>query len=349
MIIPAKEITIAETTTIREALGILEKSKVKFLMLVDKDGKLTGTCTDGDFRRKIIASDSLDIPASEAANATPISAHINTNLGKLSGILREQDIKYLPLVSESGVVEGLYVGATHELARAMNVPVVIMAGGLGRRLMPLTETCPKPLLMLGDKPILEHIIMRFREQGFRRFYISINYLGHMIEEYFGTGQNLGVEITYLREHKRLGTGGALHLLPQNMSTPFLVVNGDVITETNYNELIESHLKNDTAATMCIREHFTAMQFGVVKFDGNTYLETQEKPTLKHHINTGVYCLSKDALSVVPDNQFYDMPTMFQDLKNEKKHCSVHVIRGSWLDIGTIPDFEAAQKRFSSDT
>lgn len=348
MITPAADITISETTSMRDALEILERSRIKILLLTDNDGRLTGTCTDGDFRRGILKFGNTDHPVSDIANSHPFSALNTRNSGELSGLLREKNLKQIPIVDKDGVLKGLYVGSDGSTAKNLNVPVVLMAGGLGRRLMPFTEACPKPLLQLGGKPILEHIIVRLSEQGFKRFYISVNYLGHMIEDYFGTGRRLGVEISYLRENKRLGTGGALSLLPQNMTYPILVMNGDLLSETDFNELIENHLSCCASATMCIREHSTAIPFGVVNFDGNLYVKTDEKPTLKHHINTGVYCLSRNALTVVPDDEFYDMPSLFEDLKKQDHLCAVHVLRDSWVDIGTIPEYEAAQKLYGND-
>ena len=338
-------IAIPETMSMREALEVLEASKIKILLIVDEAGRLTGTCTDGDFRRGILRLGNTEGPVSAIANPNPVTVDHRSNAGQLGEILRQKNLKFLPLVDEQGVPKNIYTRADGLVASRLDVPVVLMAGGLGRRLQPLTENCPKPLLPLGDKPILEHIITRLSEQGFKRFYVSINYLGHMIEDYFGTGKRLGVEISYLRENKRLGTGGALFLLPKNMSYPFLVMNGDLLADTDFNELVESHMNYGASATMCVREHLTAIPFGVVNFEGNTYLKTDEKPTLKHYINTGVYCLSKDALSVVPENEFYDMPTLFEDLAENNNPCAVHIIHDSWIDIGSMPEYKSAEKLF----
>ncbi|WP_298916270.1 nucleotidyltransferase family protein [uncultured Algimonas sp.] len=334
----------SQTMSLRQALEQLEKSVTKILLVTDEKGRLVGTATDGDFRRAIISGAELDDTLDSIANRTPFVFR-DDDLMDVESELVSRDIDYAPIVDADGILLGL-AGQKH-LPRTSDkvAPIVLMAGGLGRRLMPLTENCPKPLLQLGDKPILEHIILRFREQGFRRFYISIGYLGHMVEDYFGDGDHMDVHISYIREDKRLGTAGALSLLPRNMGMPFIVMNGDLLTDMDFDDLIGVHVKTGATATMCIREHRTNIAFGVVESDGHRYQETREKPTLTHHINAGIYCVSREALRYVPDDKFYDMPTLFSDLVNAKHDCSVHLMRDTWIDIGSKSEFEAAQSRF----
>ena len=285
-------------------------------------------------------------PISEAANTNPATFPPNFNPGWVKTYLRKHNVHFIPIVDEQRRVHGVVSAEDHFPTADLNVPIVLMAGGLGSRLMPLTANCPKPLLPLDDRPILQHIIECFIEQGFKRFFISINYLGHMIEEFFGTGSHLGAEISYLRENRRLGTGGALDLLPVNMDEPFIVMNGDLLTEMDFRALVAHHRQSESIATMCVREHLTSIPFGVVNFEGNAYLGVDEKPTLKHHINAGVYCLSHAAREVVPHDEFYDMPSLFQDLHERGRNCAVHVMRDSWIDIGTPDQYKAAQRRLS---
>lgn len=345
MIIETKDIEVKTTTPLRQALAMLEASPTKIILVIDSDRTLLGTVTDGDFRRAILREGNMDGNVVDIANTNPVFVNEDLNKGKLKSLIRERNVRYIPVVDNDGRLTGLYDGSSNPTSDELKVPIVLMAGGLGRRLMPLTADCPKPLLPLVDKPILEHIIVKFRDQGYKRFYISINYLGHMIEDYFGTGKNWGVEISYLRENMRLGTGGALDLLPTNMAFPFLVMNGDLITEMDFDEIVRNHLESGAAATMCVREYMTAVPFGVVKFHGNAYLEVEEKPTYTHHINAGIYCLSKDALESIPSGEFYDMPTLFQDLTTKQHPCGVHVMRDSWIDIGNPREYESAQSRF----
>lgn len=337
--------TVARTKTLREGLEQLEKTVTKILMVVSDDGTLFGTCTDGDFRRAIIRGSELDDKMESIANRSPFVIKENS-LVDAESALTKRGVAYAPVVDAEGKLVGM-VGQAHLPSPSdRREPVVLMAGGLGRRLMPLTETCPKPLLNLGDRPILEHIIVNLREQGFRRFYISIGYLGHMIEDYFGDGDHLGVTISYLREDKRLGTGGALSLLPTNTFKPFIVMNGDLLTDMDFGDLLSTHMKAGAAATMCIREHRTNIAFGVVETDGTRYIKTNEKPTLTHHINAGIYCISREALRYVPEDKFYDMPTLFGALVDADHICSAHLMRDTWIDIGSLKEFEAAQTRFA---
>ena len=345
MLLPADDNIVLASTSIRDALQKLENSPIKIILVVDGDGRLVGTCTDGDFRRAILESGNLDGRIEDIANKSPVSVEEDFHVGDMQSFMRDRNIKHLPVIDRRGVLKGLYHPGDAPKPDELTIPVVLMAGGRGSRLAPLTEECPKPLLRLGDKPILQIILERFAEQGFKRFYISVNYLGHMIEEYFGDGEQFGVEISYLREYKRLGTAGALSLLPQNMSYPFLVMNGDLLTGMDFRSLARQHLESGAAATMCVREHMTTIQFGVVKFHGDTYINTEEKPTITQHINAGVYCLSRDAREIIPQDEFYDMPTLFEDLSSRQKPCGVHILHGSWLDIGTVTEYEAAKKRF----
>jgi len=345
MIIETKDVEVEATTPLRKALEMLEASPVKIILVLDSDRTLVGTVTDGDFRRAILRGDDMDDYVLDIANREPVSVHEDLNAGELKSLIRERNVRYIPVVDDKNRLTGVYDGSITPKSSDLKVPIVLMAGGLGRRLMPLTADCPKPLLPLADKPILEHIIVKFRDQGYTRFYISINYLGHMIEDYFGTGKNWGVDISYLRENMRLGTGGALDLLPNNMQFPFLVMNGDLITEMDFDDVVRNHMQAGAAATMCVREYMTAVPFGVVKFHGNTYLDVEEKPTYTHHINAGIYCLSKDALDHIPNGEFYDMPTLFEDLTENQHPCGVHVMRDSWIDIGNPREYESAQSRF----
>ena len=348
MIRPAHQNLVRENSTIRDALRVLEDAQVKLLIVVDENDKFVGTCTDGDIRRAILRSGSARTNVNEAVNRSPVTFEPNFNPGWVKTFLRKHNVHFVPIVDRDRLVHGIVSAEDHLPTVDLNVPVVLMAGGLGSRLLPLTSNCPKPLLPIGDRPILQHIMERFLEQGFSRFFISINYLGHMSEEYFGSGKQIGAEISYLRENRRLGTGGALDLLPTNMDEPFIVMNGDLITEMDFRALVSHHRQSESVATICVREHLTSFPFGVVDFDGSVYLGVDEKPTLKHHINAGIYCLSHAAREVVPHDEFYDMPALFEDLRERVRNCAVHVMHDSWIDIGTPDQYRSAQKRFQTD-
>lgn len=342
MIRPAIQNIVREKTPLLEAMQVLEGASMKILLVVDSFGRLKGTCTDGDIRRFILRGEAVQAEIQDVMKRDPVSLGADFNPGDVTELLQRHHVRHIPVTTEDGRVVGLVSDFDPISSDDLDVPVVLMAGGLGSRLMPLTQDCPKPLLPLGEKPLLQHIIERFRDQGFTRFYISINYLGHKIEQHFGTGRGLGVQISYLREEQRLGTAGALSLLPSSMERPTIVMNGDILTDTDFRRLVAQHRETNAVATLCVREHLTAIPFGVVDFKGSVYRGMREKPTIRHHVNAGIYCLSKTARDNVPSGQFHDMPTLFDTLASKGHACSVHVVHDSWIDIGSRDQYETAR-------
>jgi NDP-sugar pyrophosphorylase family protein len=219
--------------------------------------------------------------------------------------------------------------------------LVIMAGGMGTRLRPHTENCPKPLLPVAGKPMLEHIIERAKLDGFRHFVLAIHYLGHMIESHFGNGEGLGVQIDYLREQSPLGTAGALGLLNPAPSLPFVVTNGDVITDIRYGELLDFHIRHGAVATMAVRLHEWQHPFGVVQIQGAEIVGFEEKPITRSHINAGVYTLDPDALGLLGAGIHCDMPSLFERLKALGHRTVAYPMHEPWLDVGRPDDLVAA--------
>jgi dTDP-glucose pyrophosphorylase len=339
-------ITLGSDATLRDAMRVLDQTSVQIVLVVDADARLLGTCTDGDIRRALLREGELTDPVSTAMNRSPLVAKESESATNIMARMRLHGVKQMPVVSAEGRLLDLMMLSDPRKSPVTDVPVVLIVGGLGKRLRPLTEKCPKPMLKIGGRPILERIIGRFQEQGFRNFFLSVNYLGHMIEDHFGSGESFGVSIGYLREKKRLGTGGALSLLPDDVSGPAIVMNGDLITEVDFRHLVEKHQEAGAVATMCTREHRTTIPFGVVRSEEGRYVSTDEKPTLAHDINAGIYCLSEDAYRAIPKEEFYDMPTLFTDLAKAGHPCRVHRVDGLWVDIGTRTEFERAQRVFS---
>ncbi|WP_438810775.1 nucleotidyltransferase family protein [Pseudomonas laurentiana] len=222
-----------------------------------------------------------------------------------------------------------------------------MAGGLGERLRPLTENCPKPMLMIAGKPILECILESFIEQGFRNFFLSVNYLASVVRDHFGDGSKWGVNICYLQEHKRLGTAGALSLLPERPQDPILVMNGDLLTHARFDNLVQFHDEHDSLATMTVREYDFQVPYGVVRMDGAAIESIDEKPVHRFFVNAGIYAISPAALDLIPPETFYDMPTLFEDLIKARKSTAAFPLREYWLDIGQIEEFERAQHEWPS--
>ena len=224
--------------------------------------------------------------------------------------------------------------------------MVIMAGGRGTRLGEHTQYCPKPLLPVGGRPMLEHIIERAKVEGFNHFVLAIHYLGHMIEDYFGDGSRLNITIEYLRENKPLGTAGALGLLSARPVEPFLVTNGDVLTDIRYAELLDFHIRHSATATMAVRLHEWQNPYGVVKTNGVDIVGFDEKPVVRSHINAGIYVLAPSALDSIGANEHCDMPTLFGRVQDRQSRTIVYPMHEPWLDVGRPADLEKARNDFT---
>jgi choline kinase len=276
--------------------------------VVDSENKLLGTVTDGDIRKAILAGKDLDITAGEAMRSQPITSASKTPRATILKLMREKRIHQMPLLDDQGrVVDVLTVDDMIGAAQKPNA-VVIMAGGLGTRLHPLTEETPKPMLKVGGKPILETIIQSFIDQGFTNFFVSVNYKANIISEYFGDGSSLGAKINYLHEKSRLGTAGGLSLLPRDIHAPIIVMNGDLLTRISVDALLDFHERESAVATMVVREDHYQVPYGVVEVDGTQIVGVEEKPIQRHLVNAGIYVISQDGLNNIPGDTFYDMPT-----------------------------------------
>jgi dTDP-glucose pyrophosphorylase len=333
---------ITPDATIGNAIEVITRVAVQVALVVDADRRLLGVITDGDIRRGLLKGVSLKEKVSLVMNRTPKTATAGTyNTHRLMSIMRTRRIHQLPLVDDSGRVVGLHL--LDELLQAQKMPnwVVLMAGGLGTRLQPLTHHCPKPLLHVGDRPILETILDSYLDQGFSRFIISLNYKGEMIESYFGNGEEWGAEIHYIREKKRMGTAGPLSQLPLQPDTPFFVMNSDLLTTINYQAMLKFHASHGQLATMAVREFDMEVPFGVVKMDGIHITGIQEKPVHHFFVNAGIYLLDPKCLSFIPDDTFFNMPDLFQTLIQHDQHPSAFPLHEYWLDIGGMKELEQA--------
>ena len=338
-------LAVRPEATLREAMLVLDKARVQIVLVTDPHGKLMGTCTDGDIRRALLAGRGLNDRVDLAMNRNPRTASPEESNTSVRARMRRQSLLQMPIVRGDGTVQSMVLLSDPRLETFSDIPVVLMVGGLGTRLLPLTQNCPKPMLPIGGRPLLERIVERFRDQGFERFYFAVNYLSHMIEDFFRDGARHDVSITYLKEEEKLGSGGALSLLPGDFNQPIIVMNGDIITELDFRHLLDLHNQTEAEATMVVREHRTAIPFGVVEFEGHAYRDVKEKPTLVHHINAGIYCVSPSALDLLPKNTFFDMPDLFTELATRQRGCGVYELHDLWYDVGTHADFERAQSLF----
>ncbi|WP_028586180.1 nucleotidyltransferase family protein [Desulfocurvus vexinensis] len=338
-----RKAAVAPGTPIRELLAAIDASSCQIGLVVDQDDHLLGTVTDGDIRRGLLQGVELAEPVERVLNRTPVTAQAGPGPAELLQIMREKRVRQLPVLDGQGRVVAL------ELLREVLEPesrdnvVVLMAGGLGTRLRPLTETCPKPMLDVGGRPILETILVNFRTAGFRRFCISVNYMAEAIEKHFGDGSAFGVHIDYLRETTRLGTAGGLSLLPERPAESFFVMNADLLTRVDFQRLLQFHGEHGAAATMCIREYSLQIPYGVVRCDGHRILGMEEKPLHTFFVNAGIYVLDPSALDLVEPGVYLDMPTLLERLRAQERLVAAFPIFEYWLDIGHMNDYQRARQ------
>ncbi|WP_318401304.1 nucleotidyltransferase family protein [Photobacterium leiognathi] len=337
-----KKILLLPTSTIRDALTIIDNESLQIALVV-LNNKLVGTVTDGDIRRGLLNNISLNDSIDKVMNKSPLTADYTFSKSTLISLLESKKISSIPILKKGELVglETLH----HLLSKPrLDNPVFIMAGGFGTRLSPLTDNCPKPLLKVGNKPILEIILQRFVDAGFHNFYISTHYLPEMIKEYFGDGSQWNVNITYVHEDKPLGTGGALGLLPDTIEQlPLIMTNGDVLTNLDINALLEYHNKEDAIATMCVREYDYQIPYGVVDKDGNRVMGMTEKPTYKFHVNAGIYVVTPKLFNSVKENTNIDMPTLLESFIKDDNKVILYPLTEYWLDIGQMNEYKQAQK------
>lgn len=316
-------------------------NRLQICLVVEEENKLLGTVTDGDIRCGILKGLSLDSSVDGIMNNRPTVAGQFEDRDQILNTMRVNKFLQIPVVDEQGRVIGLEtLSDLLNPAEQENI-VVLMAGGIGSRLKPLTDDCPKPMLAVGNKPILETIINNFVEYGFRRFYLSVNYKAEMVTSYFGDGSRWGVDIRYIHEHERMGTAGALGHLPLRPSLPLLVMNADLITKVNFNNLLSYHVQKSSKATMCVREYDLQVPYGVVQLDGDRFAGIEEKPVKRFFVNAGIYVLEPEVLDYVPANSYFDMPQLFERIAQEHKNISVFPISEYWLDIGQMNDYMRA--------
>lgn len=327
--------------TIKQAICSLDQVGIRIVLVADAAGKLEGTISDGDIRRGLLRGLDLDSQISEVLHREALVVPAEMGRDMVRQLMVANKIQQIPVVDDARRVIGLHLwDALNTTPERPNL-MVIMAGGAGTRLRPQTRDCPKPLLPVAGKPMLEHILERAKAEGFSRFAIAIHYLGHMIEEHFGNGERLGVRIDYIRERDPLGTAGAVGLLDPVPELPFLVTNGDVITDIRYGELLDFHVRQEAAATMAVRTHEWQHPFGVVRIRGLEIVGFEEKPITRSRINAGVYALDPGALDVLVAGSRCDMPTLFERLQEQSRRTVAYPIHEPWLDVGRPDDLDRA--------
>ena len=331
-------------SSIRQAVEVLNQTSLKIVLVVDTNEVLVGTISDGDIRRGLLKGLELTSTIDTIVHGDALVVPPDLNREVVVQLMTANKIHQIPIIDENNHVIGLHLWDQINAQSARSNIMVIMAGGKGTRLHPHTENCPKPLLPVAGRPILEHIIDRAKVEGFSHFILAIHYLGHMIEEYFGNGEALGVKIEYLREESPLGTAGALSLLDPLPEIPFVVTNGDVLTDIHYGELLDFHVQHNATATMAVRVHEWQNPFGVVETQGVEIIGYEEKPLSRTHINAGVYVIEPSAISFLTKSSPCDMPTLFNSIQERKMRTVAYPIHERWLDVGTPEDLPRASIR-----
>lgn len=338
-----KNVLIKPTSTLRDALEIINNEALRVVLVVDERNSLLGVVTDGDIRRGLLKNFPLTAEVTQVMNTSPLTADIDTPKEELIEVMESKSVLSIPLMSDGKVVglETLHSVLRHPTYQN---PVFLMAGGFGTRLRPLTDECPKPMLNIGGKPILETVIRSFIKAGFVNFYISTHYMPEQIEQYFGDGSALGVKITYVHEESPLGTGGALGLLPKDLpkDLPLIMMNGDVLTKVDFQRLLAFHTEHQADATMCVREYDYQIPYGVINGEGNKITSMIEKPVQRFFVNAGIYVVSPRVIHSVPENHHIDMPRLLEQHMKERENILMFPIHEYWLDIGRMDDFNRAQ-------
>ena len=346
-------LSVGPENTIHQAIAQMNTSRAGIVLVVDKEQRLLGTITDGDVRRAILANISLDESVSVLLDrramspyAKPITAPFGADRNAMLRVLQQHSIRHLPLVDHDQRVVALVTLEEFVPEQISQPQAVIMAGGLGERLHPLTRDLPKPMLPVGDQPLMEIIIQQLEAAGIRQVNVAVHHESGKITEHFGDGRKFGVEITYLNEHRPLGTAGALGLMEPPQDT-VLVINGDILTQVDFGAMVAYHREQGADLTVAVQRYEMQVPYGVVECEGPVVRRIAEKPHLQFFVNAGIYLLEPVACSFIPAGERFDMPELIQRLSDEGRAVMAFPIREYWMDIGQHADYEKAQKDVSA--
>lgn len=334
---------IKHSDRLLDALEKLDTVKGLGLIVVDAEGCLEGTLTDGDIRRALNRGVDLEDSVCKAYNRKPVSLQAPVSRKEFEKLTSDKVIKIVPVLDGKKIVDV----CTVDDCETDTPSVVIMAGGLGSRLGDLTKDIPKPMLDVAGRPVLERIINSFVSVGFKNIYISVNYKAEVIEEYFGDGSSFDCHIRYLRENKKLGTAGALSLLPKNIQGPIIVTNGDLLTLVDFRRLLHFHNEHSTSVTMCTRRYEFQVPFGVVSIKDGSISSIDEKPTQSFNVSAGIYVLDSDVLNEIPFDQFDDMPNLIERLMKKNIGAACFPMVEQWIDIGHVEDLNYAKTAYQN--
>lgn len=341
MKIDVDSVILGPDQAMRIAIEVIDNSGLKIALITDDQHGLLGVVTDGDIRRALLAGHDLESKISTFMHKQPRTASYGTERRVLLERLRQEQILHLPIVDEKGQVRGLAYLPQLEQQTVSDTEVVIMAGGLGTRLRPLTEKVPKPLVSVGGRPLIDTIIDKLVEQGFTNITLCVNYLGHMLEEHLGDGSGYGANIRFVRENQRMGTAGALSLLSERPASSFIVMNGDILSNVDFNAMLEFHRSNNALATMALKTYTYEVPFGVVEVESPRIVALREKPKQSFLVNAGIYIVEPSVLDYIPGDEFFDITSLFDELLEKQLPVIAFPLREQWLDIGRPEDLAIA--------
>lgn len=333
-----KKIILKKNSTLSQAIQNLNNSGLKICMILDKNDELVGTLTDGDIRRGLLRKLTLKDNITSIINYKPIILNSKNKKNHINELMKENYIEHLPVLNSDKKLIGVFFlnkFFNFETRKRRTETVVIMAGGLGKRLLPLTRNLPKPLIKINGKPMLEQLIKNINKFGFNNFIISINYLGNLIEKYFERGKKFNVKISYIKENKPLGTVGSLYKLKKLKNKDFIVTNCDILSDVDYSDVLNYHKKNSADATMVIRSYKLKNPFDVIAIDGKKFISFETKPYKYENINAGIYVLNSRVLKYLEVNTKQDMPSFFKKMKEKNLKVIVYPVFEKWNDMGDI--------------
>lgn len=337
-----ESVMIPPTASISAAVGQLDKAGTGALVLCSTGGTLCGLLTDGDIRRAILQGKSMEIPCEAIASLKPVVAPPSISMTEALSLMNQHDIHHLPVVDAENRVVKFLLRKDLVTETRVDLSAVIMAGGFGKRLLPLTESVPKPMLPVGDRPLLEHVIQQLRRSGIREVNMTTHYLPESISNHFGNGEGFGVKLNYLQEDNPLGTAGGVKLM-KRPDGPFLVVNGDILTGVPFHEMLRYHQKHRAEITVGVRKYEMQVPFGVVQCDDVRIRSIEEKPSLSFFVNAGTYLLEPSAYDCIPDGRPFDMTDLIQKLLDAGRTVIGFPIMEYWIDVGRPEDYKKVQE------
>ncbi len=339
------KLLVPERATLLEAMRVMNEGSRAVAFVQDGAGCVGGVLTDGDIRRALLAGRSVNeccLPDVMSRNFRYVPPEAGR--AEVLDLMRAVGIEHIPVLDSKRRLVGLHLLQELIGARELDNWAVIMAGGRGTRLRPLTEEIPKPMITVAGRPILERLVLHLVGSGIRRIFLSVNYLAHVIEQHFGDGARFGCSIEYLREAEPLGTGGALTVLPAPPSSPVMVLNGDLVTQFDVQRMIDFHADGGYAVTFGVRPHYIHIPFGVAEISDNRLIGMREKPTEHFLVNAGIYMLSPAALALIPKNTEFPMTQLVDECTQRGLAMGAHVIEDEWMDVGHHDELRRARGR-----